>query len=367
MILTMAERYAQRFIHFDMAELVQRHGTVISAGLFGAIAGSGVLPFERAVFTDIVAAGKGAAANLAAFEESFQRAASGGVAQFQPETPVEFSLPQPETPMGHRLLPRIEELPRDSHEVVFHGVQRLVDYQDEQYAQEFLTKVEQVNQRDAGDDDHGLTRETARWLALWMAFEDIPRVAQLKSRPGREAEIRAEVRAATGQPVQVTEFFHPRVEEVAALLPRALGEWLLHSEMAKGALQPFLGPRKLRTDKVTTGFTLRMLAGLRRMRRKTLGYAHEWRMIDRWFQTVCRAASQDHARAIADLGGMVKGYGATRHRTTTRLMAILDAIEQGQAGTAERVRDLQAAAMVGEDPGPLSELLASTAEAQAAH
>ncbi len=367
MILTMAERYAQRFIHFDMAELVQRHGTVISAGLFGAVAGSGVLPFERTVFTDIVSAGKGASANLAAFEESFQRAASGGVAYFQPETPAGFSLPQPETPMGHRLLPRIGALPSATHEVVFHGVQRLVEYQDEQYAEEFLARVEQVNQRDAGEDDHGLTRETARWLALWMAFEDIPRVAQLKSRPGREAEIRAEVRAATGQPVQVTEFFHPRVEEVAALLPRSLGEWLLHSKMARGALQPFLGPRKLRTDKVMTGFTLRMLAGLRRMRRKTLGYAHEWQMIDRGFQAVCRTATQDHARAVADLGGMVKGYGATRHRTTTRLMAILDAVERGQADTAQRVRALQGAAMVGEDPKPLSELLASTAEAQAVH
>ena len=366
LILELAERYASTFIHFDMAELVQRHGTVISAGLLGAIAGSGELPFDRTVFTDIISSGKGASANLAAFTESYERAASGGVAHFEPAPGPQFALPEPTTPLGTRLLPRISALPAACHEVLFHGVQRLVDYQDEGYATEFLDRLERVALADAGDSDHSLTRETARWLALWMAYEDIPRVAQLKSRPGREAEIRREVRAAVGQPIQVTEFFHPRVEEIAALLPKAMGEWLLASKTARGMLQPLLGARKLRTDKVITGFTLRLLARLRYMRRRTLGYAHEWRMIERWFQAICAAEDSELALAVAELGGMVKGYGATRHRTTTRLMLILDAIEAGQATSPAAVRALRTAAMVGEDPQPLADLLGARLEAQAA-
>ena len=41
LILEMGQRYARTFIHFDMSEIVQRQGTVISAALLGAIAGSG--------------------------------------------------------------------------------------------------------------------------------------------------------------------------------------------------------------------------------------------------------------------------------------------------------------------------------------
>ena len=61
-ILNLSSRYASRFVHFDLLELVQRHATVISAGLFGAIAGAGVLPFQRETFTQVLAAGKGATA-----------------------------------------------------------------------------------------------------------------------------------------------------------------------------------------------------------------------------------------------------------------------------------------------------------------
>ena len=108
---------------------------------------------------------------------------------------------------------------------------RLLDYQDEAYAADFLQRVAQVVDIDSGHNGYDLTQETARWLALWMAFEDIPRVAQLKCRPARETEIREEVRAASGQFIQVTEFFHHRVEEVAALLPKAWGQRLLNSNL----------------------------------------------------------------------------------------------------------------------------------------
>lgn len=359
-ILRLAGRYAQRFIHFDLLDLVQRHGTVISAGLLGAIAGAGVLPFDRATFVDAIATGKGASANRAAFDESFQRAASGGVALYEPEVPAAFTLPEPSTPLGSRLLSRVAALPVTVHEVVYHGVVRLLDYQDEAYAHEFLQRVAEVAVRDSGDDGHGLTRETARWLALWMAYEDIPRVAQLKCRPSREAEVRDEVGAAAGQAIQVSEFFHPRVEEVAALLPRALGERLLASKAARRALQPFLGPRTLRTDKVWTLWLMRCLAALRRRRRGTLGFAHEWAMIDAWLAAVLAAETNDLARTIADCGGMVKGYGATRHRTTSRLMRILEEVKTRRVLDSVSVCRLHLAAMAGDDPAPFLEALAQS-------
>ena len=359
-ILSLATRYASRFVHFDLLELVQRHGTVISAGLFGAIAGAGVLPFQRETFTQVLAAGKGTVANRAAFDESFDRAQSGGVALYDPDPPVTFTLPEATTPLGFRVLPLISALPAEVHEIVYHGLLRLVDYQDEAYALDFIRRVQQVAAADVGHEGYALTQETARWLALWMAFEDIPRVAQLKCRPAREAEIREEVRAAPGQFIQVTEFFHPRVEEVAALLPKKWGERLLSSDLLSKLLQSMLGARKLRTDKIVTQWTMRRLAALKKRRRKSLGFSQEWGMIERWFSAVLAAQSYEVAKAIADCGGTVKGYGATRHRTTSRLLVILDAVRRMGEVEADFIRQAFKTAMSGEDSAEFDEVIRNT-------
>ena len=156
-ILDLSTRYASRFVHFDLLELVQRHATVISAGLFGAIAGAGVLPFQRETFTQVLAEGKGAAANRAAFDESFERARAGGVSLYDPEPIVVFGLPQATTPLGSRLLPLIEGLPEEVHEVVYHGVLRLLRLQDVAYAADFIRRVTEVAASDAGQGGYELT------------------------------------------------------------------------------------------------------------------------------------------------------------------------------------------------------------------
>ena len=345
LILEMGERYARTFIHFDMSEIVQRQGTVISAALLGAIAGSGALPFAGHCFRDLLSSGGSAAANLAAFDESFRRAQSGGVEEYVPPRAEPFTLPVATNALGERWLPRIADLPEALHETAYHSINRLIDYQDEAYAEEWLSRLSAVIDRDSDMEGHELSHETGRHLALWMAFEDIPRVAQLKVRPDREAMIRSEVKVAPEQPVTVAEFFHPRVEEVAALLPERWGRALLGSATASGWLGRLLGPRTLRTDRVGMQFILRCLAGLRRFRRSTLGYAHERHMIDKWYDAVLSAKTQDAALAIAALGSMVKGYGETRHRTTSRLMQILDYLEQSLESDAGTIASLHLAAM----------------------
>src|SRR5690606_8732938 len=49
-LLAHTARAAKRFIRFDMAQAAEASGSVISAVLFGTLAGSGVLPFGRAQF-----------------------------------------------------------------------------------------------------------------------------------------------------------------------------------------------------------------------------------------------------------------------------------------------------------------------------
>ena len=49
-LIAHAQRAAKRFVRFDMAQAAEQAGSVISAVLFGALAGTGVLPFSRAQF-----------------------------------------------------------------------------------------------------------------------------------------------------------------------------------------------------------------------------------------------------------------------------------------------------------------------------
>ena len=68
-----------------------------------------------------------------------------------------------------------------------------------------------------------------------MAYEDTVRVAELKIRPSRFERVRAEVQAADGQIVEIAEFLHPRVQEIADTLPAGLGRWLLEHRLGRGA------------------------------------------------------------------------------------------------------------------------------------
>ena len=70
-----ADFAARRTIAFDMQALAEANGTVISAALFGALAGSNALPFPRVAYeAAIKAGGKGIEASLRAFSAGYERA-----------------------------------------------------------------------------------------------------------------------------------------------------------------------------------------------------------------------------------------------------------------------------------------------------
>ena len=79
--------------------------------------------------------------------------------------------------------------------------------------------------------------EAARHLALWMCYEDVIRVADLKTRKGRRERVRAEAQAQSTDVVRVVEYLKPGVEEIAAILPRRAGSWLMRSSAEHGWLK----------------------------------------------------------------------------------------------------------------------------------
>lgn len=72
---------AKKEIIFDMDALAVENGSVISSALFGALAGSGALPFELASYLEVIqAGGKGADASARTFNAAFRRAQTGDTA-----------------------------------------------------------------------------------------------------------------------------------------------------------------------------------------------------------------------------------------------------------------------------------------------
>jgi indolepyruvate ferredoxin oxidoreductase beta subunit len=104
-----------------MRKLAQESGTVINAVLFGAMAGSGVLPLSReACEAAIRKAGRGAEASLRGFAAGFEIA--GGTRQ----APA-----QPAKPKRATSVDEILPLAKD----------RLTDYQGERYAGIYAERV----------------------------------------------------------------------------------------------------------------------------------------------------------------------------------------------------------------------------------
>ncbi|TIX36115.1 MAG: hypothetical protein E5V40_25590, partial [Mesorhizobium sp.] len=70
-----AQAAARRFIAFDMEKIAAENGTMISASLLGALAGSDALPFARESYEQaICGGGRGVKASLAAFAAAYDRA-----------------------------------------------------------------------------------------------------------------------------------------------------------------------------------------------------------------------------------------------------------------------------------------------------
>ena len=79
-LLAHAAAAAKRFVRFDMAAVAEQNGSVIGAVLFGALAGTGVLPFSRAQFEATIArGGVGVASSLKAFAAAYAQVQGGTV------------------------------------------------------------------------------------------------------------------------------------------------------------------------------------------------------------------------------------------------------------------------------------------------
>jgi indolepyruvate ferredoxin oxidoreductase beta subunit len=305
------------------------------------------MAFEAAIHRG----GVGVKESIAAFSAGFA-AAENGPAAAKPEAP-----PAPAPARLSALMAEAEAYAEPARTFIRAGIERTADYQDIDYARDYLARLKPVSETDKrhGDGSGRLLAETARELALGMSYEDTVRVAELKIRPSRFERVREEVQAADGQIVEIAEFLHPRVQEVADTLPAGLGRWLLATGPARRFVERFT--RKgmvLKTSTIRGFLMLYFMASLKGTRRRSLRFANEQAFLKEWLRTIETVASTHYALAaeIATTRTLVKGYSDTHERGRARydmLMQMLPQIMEtaDPAATLARLRK----AAVADDTG----------------
>lgn len=362
-VLEACRACSRKLVLADLQALAERNHSVISAALFGALAGSGALPFARDAFEAAIRrGGVGVESSLRTFAAAFDLA--GG-----PKAPI-AETPQSAEPVGLSELRNVvtKRLPETVRATAMLGIERLTDYQDARYASAYLDRLIAVAdaERQLGGDGT-LTRETARHLALWMAYEDVIRVADLKTRGTRLARVVEEVRAGDDKIVRVTEFMHPRFEELCDTLPASLGRRLIGSPRARRWIAPLLERDRTITSSGIPGFLLLYgLARLRRFRRGTYRFAVEQQRIDAWLTNALNAARTDLALAseVIRCQRLVKGYGDTHARGMDNFAAIMRLLPTlaARGNGAVTIRTLREAALKDDEGRTLARALATAVE-----
>ncbi|WP_339765383.1 indolepyruvate oxidoreductase subunit beta family protein [uncultured Hoeflea sp.] len=358
-VIAAAEIAAQRFIAFDMEKMAVDAGSMISASLFGALAGSGALPFERESFeAAIKASGRGVDASLRAFADGYEGAARGWVERPHSGAKTATTANTPAGPkhlvdQWHNLEARAAALPASVRDMAQTGLRAVVDFQDLDYGAEYLDRLDKVLAHDHPAKDHELSLEAAKYIAKAMAYDDVFRVADLKTRGSRFARVRNEISPAQGTQMKLTEFMHPRAEEVVGMMPSRLGRRLAASEKTMRLIDKLVNKgRRLRTDRLLPFAQLYILGGLRKYRRGTLRHAIEKDHLDTWLEQAMVYRKVDYALAVETLRNrrLVKGYSDTHARGLSKFDRVMDgvALLAGRDDAAHWCKLLREAALADE-------------------
>lgn len=324
----------------DMAELTRQAGTVVSAVMLGCIAASGLLPIKRADYEQIIGGeGSMAQASLRGFVLGFkavsaQRQQANYIAQVLSPPTRSATADVTTAARSAAALPAevAAHFPATLHDLIGLGCARLCEYQNTAYARRYIERLQAVLEAERQSDPQGrrgwaVTREMARWLALWMAFDDIVRVADLKSRVSRWQRVIGEVKAKDDDLLKLYDHFKPGVPEFAAMLPSALANRLLNWDKKRtlAGKTPWALPLKIGTHTVTGMLALRLLARLKWLRPHGSRFVSEQALIDEWLGAVTQQTARhwDSGFEIAQCGRLIKGYGSTNERGKDNLLHVV--------------------------------------------
>jgi indolepyruvate ferredoxin oxidoreductase beta subunit len=392
MLTEAARQGSKRFVGADFMRLAQEAGSVISASLFGALAGSATLPFDRARFEDAVRqSGKAVDASLAAFAAGFDAARQPAPRPGNGAVPVTIGRRPPEDPEaaaaaaeedrlselavaapGELVGPglraqasRVAGFHRAARLMLLRGCVRTAVFQDTSYTDRYLDRVARLAALEPDEPGTGgaasearLTTAAARHVALWMCYQDTIHVALQKIRANRIAGIRDEAHATSGQLMQVREFLHPQLDEITDTLPARLGRWVTGSALSRRVIAKATRNGMTVNTTSATGFTaLWVMAKMRPLRPRSLRFGREQAAIDEWLDLAAGTAADDYDLAceIIECQRVLKGYGRTHEHGSESFGLLMDAARRlrGRPDAAATLGRLRAAALDDEDGAAL--------------
>ncbi len=321
-------------ISFDMAAIAAEENTVVSAVLFGAIAASSVLPIPRDLFESVIeSSGRGVQASLRGFDRAYSQTLSTMTGDTG-NGPEQVALTV-DSFTASQTIPGIGFLPLSVQQLVTLGIERTAEYQNVSYASSYTERVINVAKAErlsaSGEaGDFGVTAEVARYLALWMCFDDIVKVARLKSKSDRINRIRQDLKADHEDVVHVYDFLKPGIPEVAGLLPPFLAAPLMlyHRRRVESGKRALSFPMKLRASSVFGYGLFRLLGSFKWLRTFGSRFKEEQQLIEQWLRgvTASFAESTRVAFEVARSGRLIKGYGSTNERGRDNLLHILETV-----------------------------------------
>jgi indolepyruvate ferredoxin oxidoreductase beta subunit len=356
-IVGAATEMAKTLHLLDLQGAVRASGAMVNAVLLGAVAATGILPIPtEAIERAIAAEGKATEQNLRGFRAGLALLGAPRHETKAETKPVEA---QPS---------EIQGFPERARETLALGARRAASFQDGDYAMRYLDRAGRLwTAEQAAGGDGTLLAEAARRLALWMTYEDVVRVAQLKIDPARIAQVRADAGAGPDDPVEIVEFLKPGVDEICAILPSFLARPILDAA-ERGGWRDKGFAMPIRSTTIAGYALLRLLAAARPLRRFSHRFGEEQAAVERWVDAVCRAVAIDRglALAVAALPSLLKGYGSTHRRGSTNYARIVaELVEPALAGrippgeAARRIAEAAKAALADPEGAALAKSLAA--------
>ena len=357
-VLAAAEIAANRLICLNMEVLAVANGSVISATLFGALAGSGCLPFARTAFEEAIRrGGKGVDASLRAFSAAFDACIDGTPNQLTTTTvasKIVATGSKQQLEQWQKLESSLATLPQPSQSMAFAGLRKVTEFMDLAYGREYLERLQLVAALDASDHDFALTTQAAKYLAKAMAYDDIIHVADRKTRAARKTRISSEMGAGNQNVVQLTEYFHPRAEEIVGMMPARMGRRTQKNPRSMDRIDRWFGKgRRLRSDRILPFAVLYVLGGLKRYRRRTWRHEVEMQHLDNWLTLALDQSKIDYGIGVEILRchRLIKGYSHTHARGLSKFERVMQCLEflNGRDDAAIWIKRLREAALQDEE------------------
>jgi len=343
-----ATAFSSKLIELNALQLAKDNGMddlAVNAILFGALAASGRLPLSKASFiSSVEKVGVAVKTNLRGFDVgwsfvSSKKYAESGKKAVVWETFVKTRadrLEEYEREVYLGKVSRIEtEFPSQLREIIAESLYRLIDYQDEVYADTYIDDVKEIYGLDESVKGNlKLTEHFARNLALLMSYEDGIRVAELKIKSERFKRIKEEMRLRDDQVFKVVDYLKPDAEELYGLLPNiviAPFVRIIESPIFKKIWRR-KKPITFAQTPTTTSFSgylrLWMMTKIKFMRPHSYRFKKERALMRKYKESTIYYSGLDYklGSLIARSGSMVKGYGKVRRRTIKAFYRFIDNI-----------------------------------------